>query len=242
LQVWTAFPVDATPRPLVLLGGPVVDPAEGFPDGASKLAYLAGAFDLPAAYPAGPPRAAGWPLVDARQAVAVLRAQGSKQASPSRLPVTRIRLGSAEFRTDRGSRQLPAWLVSLRGVRQPAAVLAVAPSARFAPRRPGSGSGYDPTRGNASVSPDGRTVSISFVPAAAGSAACEAGYTVRLVESRQAVAVRIGLAGRAGDRPSSVCDDASYHRSASAKLATPLGARVLISAQDATAIDVATGA
>ena len=247
LTAWAAFPVTASPRPLVLIDAPVLDPAGGLPDTGSKLAYLAGAFDLPASYPTGPARAAGLPLIGAKQAAAALVAHGTATpVSPARLRVTGVRLGSAGFRTDRGSMPLPAWLFSLAGVRQPAAVLAVAPSARFTPRLPATGAGHDLSLGNATLSADGRTVSVGFLSPNAGTAACKQRYALRVVESLQAVALRIGLvdapdeAGEKDDRPG-VCRDASYHRSASAKLSLPLGARVLISARDGSPFPVAAG-
>lgn len=241
LRAWAAFPVSATPRPVVLLGSAVLDPAGGVPDAVDRAAYLAGALDLPATLPAGPDRAAGWPLVDARQAAALLRSRPGRPAGRTRLPVTRVAFGSAVFSTDRGSRQLPAWLFSLRGVRQPAAVLAVSPAARFAPRLPAGTPRYDPVRA-ITVGPDGRTVLVGLAAAPAGSPACEAGYAVRAVESPQAVALRIGVPRRdEAASPEPFCDDATYHRAASVQLASPLGARVLVSARNTTALVAATG-
>ncbi|HVQ92357.1 MAG TPA: hypothetical protein VMU51_15080 [Mycobacteriales bacterium] len=159
-----------------------------------------------------------------------------------------VRLGSAGFRTDRGSRPLPAWLFSFAGVAQPAAVLAVAPAARFAPRLPAN-LVRDPSLGNATLGADGRTVSVGFLGAAGGTAECEQKYVLKPVETLQAVALRIGLADadpegdEAGksNEPPAACADATYHRSASTTLSMPLGARVLISALDGTAFPVATG-
>lgn len=250
LKAWAAFPVTASPRPLVLVDAPVLDPAGGFPDADGKLAYLAGAFDLPAGYPPGPARAAGLPLIGAKQAAGALVAHGAVgPAGPvgrNRLRVTGIRLGSVGFRTDRGSVPLPAWLFRLAGVPQPAVVLAVAPSARFAPRLP-AGAGHDLSLGNATLSADGRTVSVGFLSPDSGTTACKQRYALRVVESPQAAALRIGLVDAADeeaeeeDNRPGICRDASYHRSASATLSVPLGARVLISAQDGSPFPVASG-
>lgn len=241
LRAWAAFPVAAASRPLVLIDGPVLDPAQGFPDGASKLAYAAGAFDLPATFPTGPARAGGLPLLGAQQAAAALSGQGTRESTPSRLAVTGIRFGSAEFRTDRGSRQLPAWLFSLRGIRSPAGVLAVAPAARFSPELPAPRTVRNPILGTVSLSPDGHAVTMSFAGSGIGSG-CGADYILRVVESRQAVALRVGWVKPAEDTAAEACDDGSYHRSATAPLATPLGARVLVSAEDARPLEVAAGA
>jgi hypothetical protein len=40
LRAWSGFAVSASPRPLVLVGPQVADPAGGFPSGAIKLAYF----------------------------------------------------------------------------------------------------------------------------------------------------------------------------------------------------------
>jgi hypothetical protein len=129
LRTWSAFPASGTPRPLVMTGPPVADPASGFPSGDAKLAYLEGAFNLPATLPSGPAVAAGFPLITARQATQVLRSVAAKGPPvTSRLTVTGVRLGTALFDTDRGPRQLPAWLFGLAGVRDPAGVLARARS------------------------------------------------------------------------------------------------------------------
>ena len=54
LRPWSAFPVSASPRPLVLTGPGIAGPRSGFPDGPAKLAYLEGAITAPAVLPPGP--------------------------------------------------------------------------------------------------------------------------------------------------------------------------------------------
>ena len=139
LRAWSAFPANATPRPLVLTGPAVADPVSGFPSGEAKLAYLEGAFRMPAALPSGPAAAAGFQLITAREAAGVLKSiAGKGPPVTTRLTVTGVRLGTAVFDTDRGPRQpLPAD-VGLAGVRDPAGVLAIARSRIFhAARSPG---------------------------------------------------------------------------------------------------------
>src|SRR4051812_40074406 len=46
LGLWASFPVDAVPRPLVLTGPDVLDPASGFGSGNGKLAFISGDFEL----------------------------------------------------------------------------------------------------------------------------------------------------------------------------------------------------
>src|SRR5215469_7573415 len=78
LRAWSAFPAGASPRPLILAGPRVADPRSGFPTGAAKLAYLEGAFDLPATLPSGPVAAAGFPLITSRAAARALRSVAAK--------------------------------------------------------------------------------------------------------------------------------------------------------------------
>ena len=114
LREWSGFTVSASPRPLVLAvaaGSPsrITDPLTGFRDSADKLAYLDRAIHVPAALPAGPAAAAGYPLISARQGLRVLMS-GAAQGPPAtvRLKITGGRLGTRAFDTDRGAQSLPA--------------------------------------------------------------------------------------------------------------------------------------
>jgi hypothetical protein len=51
---WADFPVHATPRPVVLLGQVVENPATGFPDDDSKIAYVDGRVQLATTLPDAP--------------------------------------------------------------------------------------------------------------------------------------------------------------------------------------------
>jgi hypothetical protein len=239
LRRWAGFPVRAAPRPLVLTGQLVDDPRNGFPDGDSKLAYLAGAFDPPPVFPAGPRQAAGFPVIDARQAVGLLRQQGSKQQVSTRLRVTAMRLASAVFDTDRGPRRLPAWQCTLAGVDAPAHVLAVAPASRYTPPAPITTGPAGPN--GATVGHDGRTLTLAFIGAAPGRDPCSAEYTAHTVESDRAVAIWVTQLppDRPAD-PGTACTLVGYGRTATARLAGPLGARVLIDAASAAPLSAAT--
>jgi hypothetical protein len=235
LRDWSAFPASATPRPLVLTGPPVADPASGFPGGDAKLAYLEGAFDLPATLPPGPAAAAGFPLITARQATLVLRSVAAKGPPvTSRLKVTGVRLGTAVFGTDRGARQLPAWLFGLAGVRDPAGVLAVAASRIFAPR--GRAANGLPFVDDARLGPEGRTLTVRFFGAASGTGPCTAGYSVTQAASRAAVAVAVEEHAH-GDG-SVLCPAVGYARHVTVALAAPLGGRVLVDAASGMAVPV----
>jgi hypothetical protein len=237
LREWSGFPVSASPRPLVLeavAGSPsrIADPVTGFRDGADKLAYLDRAMDVPAALPAGPAAAAGYPLISARQGLRVLMS-GAPQGPPAtvRLKITGVRLGTRAFDTDRGARRLPAWLFSFAGVQSPAAVLAVSPVWVYTP--PGKPPRTRPVVDGAMLGAGGRTLTVDFTGLAAGTGPCTAGYSLRFAQSRTAVAVSV----IEHDHPESdSCSSVGYVRHATAVLPAPLGARVLVDAASGTAI------
>jgi hypothetical protein len=236
LRIWSAFPATATPRPLVLTGPPVADPASGFPNGDAKLAYLEGAFNLPATLPSGPAAAAGFPLITAREATSVLTSVAAKGPPvTTRLTVTGVRLGTAVFDTDRGPRRLPAWLFGLAGVRDPAGVLAVAPSRIFTP--PGRLANGHPFVAGARLGPDGRTLTVEFVGAASGTGPCSASYTLDRGISSTAVAVAVQEHKRDG---TALCAAVGYPRRVTVVLPAPLGGRVLVDAASGLAIMVMT--
>jgi len=234
LRTWSAFPAGATPRPLVLTGPPVADPASGFPNGDAKLAYLEGAFKWPAGLPSGPATAAGFPLITAREATGVLRSVAAQGPPvPSRLTVTGVRLGTAVFDTDRGPRKLPAWLFGLAGVHDPAGVLAVAASRIFAP--PGRPANGRPFVDDARLGRGGRTLTVRFTGAASGTGPCTAGYSVTQAASRTAVAVAVKEHAHGG---SVACAAVGYTRQVTVALAAPLGGRVLVDAASGVAVTV----
>lgn len=234
LRAWSAFPAGARPRPLVLTGPAVADPASGFPSGEAKFAYLEGAFNLPAALPSGPAAAAGFPLITATKAVQVLRSVAAKGPPVTRrLTVTGVRLGTAVFDTDRGPRQLPAWLFGLAGVRDPAGVLAVAGSRIFTPqRRPANRRAFV---AGARLGRDGRTLTVKFFGAPSGTGPCSASYTVNRALSPTAVAVEVQGHNRDG---AAVCAAVGYPRRVTVVLPDPLGGRVLVDAASGGAVTV----
>jgi hypothetical protein len=106
LEAWAGFPADQEPRPLVLLG-PAARPG-GFPDGQTKLAFLRGVVQAAPDFP------------DAVLQV-MRREPGGYTGAPLRL--TKATLGTAEFATDRGRQELPAWRVRAKHVPEPIWVL-----------------------------------------------------------------------------------------------------------------------
>jgi hypothetical protein len=238
LRAWSAFPAGASPRPLILAGPRVADPRSGFPTGAAKLAYLEGAFALPATLPSGPAAAAGFPLIASRAAAGVLRSAAAEgPPTAGRLTVTSVRLGTGPFATDRGVRQLPAWLFGFAGVPDPAAVLAVAPSRIFAPPA-GPASSASPDM-SARLGPDRRTLTIRLFGAASGTGPCTASYSVRQAASPAAVAVVVREHAHGG---AVACSSVAYLRQVKVVLPAPLAGQVLVDAASGAAIPVIVAA
>jgi hypothetical protein len=235
LRLWARFPVEATPRPIVLTSSDVEAPRRGFPDGETKLAFVSGAFDLPGRFPDGPGTADGYRLIGAKDAAAALLRQGNRQPAPMRLAVTAVRLGSAEFGTDRGRRTLPAWLFSLPTVADPAAVLAVAPPSRFV--IPGNQAAWAAGE-EATVGRDRTTIAFRFVGSPPGRGPCEAQYAVDAFESRTAVAVSVRQLPHPPVTGNVACPAVGYLNTVSVRLAAPLGARILVAARSGAPIPV----
>jgi hypothetical protein len=230
LQAWAAFPVNASPRPLVLAPG-----AGGSPDGPHgvygdekvKEALLGGAFDRPTHLPDGPATAGGYPIISADKAFDLLNPQPGAIAG-IRLTLTEARLGTATFGTDRGEKTLPAWLFSFARVDGPIPVLAVAPAARWFPSTlPGRTGDHS---AGAVVGPDHRALTISFIGGQSGTGPCGVSYEVKLTESRTAVMVtRTSYHSNSySNDPAVACPLIGFLRTAYAVLKTPLGARVLV--------------
>jgi hypothetical protein len=233
-QPWSAFPVDAAPRPLVFVGAPVVDPASGFRDGADKIAYIDRAIGPPSSFPSGPDRAAGYPIVSAKVAFQTFMARPGKGATPGqRLVVTTVGLGTGVFQTDRGPRRLPAWLFTFQGVQDPAVVVAVAPTGIFTP--PTALTGRPPFVAAARLGPDDRTLTVLFSGAPSGSGPCSADYSLGVTQSTTTVAVTV----HEHDHSSGVaCAEPGFERQATTRLAVPLGSRVVLDAMTGMAVAV----
>jgi hypothetical protein len=247
LEAWSHFPVDAQPRPIVLIGESVDGPDRGFtnPDiriaDAEKEAFDAGAMSTPASFPPGPPSADGIPIIGAAAAFDRLRATGSGTAS-TELQTTDVRLGTGSFLTDRGWRTLPAWLFSFRDVEDPVAVLATAPAASF----PSPNGNTPPAQLGAKTTAGSRTVELTFVGPKEESGPCGAQYEAHVTESSVAVAVSVSVVPPAvttttTSSPSVImgCVDIGYSRHVTITLREPLGARVLVddTTNSAVAVD-----
>jgi hypothetical protein len=226
LRKWADFPVTATPRPLVLVGPQVIDPAGGFRSGEDKEAYGNGAIDFPASWAMAPAEAGGYKIVSAGLAARPLAPAAKVGGSaPGRLRVTAVRLGTARFTTDRGELSLPAWLFSFDRVADPATVLAIDPSERFTSPTGGAAS---PGAGAAKMSADGRTLTVSYIGGQPGTGGCAGDQTAAAVETRTAVAVVFTPVPTPPDPSGYACPAIGVIRTTTVTLARPLGPRVLI--------------
>lgn len=182
---------------------------KGFADGGGKAAFMQGRID-----PDGkvPPEAA-----DTFAKIA------KPSAGEPKIKVISAELGKATFPTDRGPRELPAWIFQLTGALGPATVLAVKPDYQL---------GYSMT--DAKVSGDGMTLTVRMAKAVEP---CPGEpritYEPEFLESPTAVAV--GLKPVTGPMEPGVkgnCAHDMMYRSADypIKLAKPLGNRVLVDA------------
>lgn len=240
LLAWAEFPVDRKPRPIVLLGQPVLESGYHTDDG--KIAVATGRLQLDAALPVGPAAITTTlpdgvyelPSVSAEQAYEQLRALGSPKnapdASPAPLRITKVSLGTASFRTDRGALTLPAWLFEAPDSFEPLAVPALAASAFWTYGE----IGYPSFSGPTTLSADGLTLTVQLP--APHPTACPGDpllrYVAEVVESGSAVAVGV-RSEVISIQPGARRDDCGYDlmlRTAQyeVKLAAPLGNRVLL--------------
>jgi hypothetical protein len=204
LDDWAPFPVEKQPRPLVLLDPKVK--ASGFPDGETKRAFFDRAIE------AGP----GFPR-------RVFEAFGSSDwsGSSTHLVLTNAELEEFPFKTDRGTRRLPAWRVEAAGVQQPIWVLDPVVEDSI----------WEPVGvtmvglATAVTGTDGCTITMAFV----GSPAEHADYPdARVYEQGAAVAVLpIGVSKIPPEQPRHAI---GARREVTVVLPEPLGGRVLLDA------------
>jgi hypothetical protein len=225
IQPWVGFPVDASPRPIVLVDAPVNGPRSFYGSEKTKLAFESGAFDRPPRLPTGPATASGYPIINPDKAFDLLKAQSSSPAAGGfRLTVRDVRLGTSPFLTDRGLKTMPVWLFSMAEVDGPVGVLAVAPEAVWFPPGLGSGQSHDV---GVRVGADNRTLIVNFAGAESENGPCGVRYSIRLAEYPPAVLVTVVSDPNPMDT-TTYCTLVAYPRHASAVLRQPLGARVLV--------------
>jgi hypothetical protein len=98
----------------------------------------------------------------------------------------------------------------------------------------------DSIKDTARVDVSGRSITISFPAALAGTGPCEADYRVGAVSDQRAAAFTIPTVATPVP-PGQACPALAVIRSVVLRLAKPLGARVLVSATDGGAVVVTTG-
>jgi len=197
---WASFPIGADPRPLVLLGEGFDAPK--FVEVEDNTAFYLGRIDANGKVPP-----------EAAEAFAKM---AKPNAGKPKIKVLSARQGMSKFDTDRGPRELPAWIFELEGAYGPVVVLAI---------KPGYQAEYSKTR--ASVSADGRTLSINMAKAhepCPGEQALI--FQPRRLESSTAVAVGLNVSGG----PSGSCPQRAIYLSEdyTIHLSSPLGNRVLV--------------
>jgi hypothetical protein len=242
LNLWSAFPVHAKPRPVVPLGeGVVLDPRTGFPDDSTKIAFEEGRFVLGTALPGSPGTVGHDRISSPAGAYGLLRSEGrSSGIKVAPLIIRAVRLRAGTFLTDRGRRRLPAWQFWFKHVAKPASVLALAPPDLFLPppmQQLGPSGTGNSIEDSATADRPGRAIKISFIGAHAGNGPCDARYSASAVSSSQAVAYTIKTITTPAP-PHTFCSDVGYTRTAVLHLREPLGARVLISSTDGGAVPV----
>ena len=224
LGLWADFPVDASPRPLVLADPDLKNPARGFLDVRSMEAYDSRRLTLRTKLPVGPAMMNGQRVMSAAEALDQLVDPGAPRPAGPTLAVTAIRLGTAAFYTDRGIRMLPVWSFRFAGVPDPALVLAIPQADRW-PRAGMPMIGGSTIEG-ATISGDGTKVTVMFIGAAPGTGPCEAEYAMDVRQSRTAVSVSArALPGRYSQ---AMCNADGHLRTLTVTLQPPLGNRVLV--------------
>lgn len=218
LSRWESFPVSQQPRPLVM-SGPLTRFERGFRSGEAKRAFHYG--DIEAAIPL--PRG----LLQVLRDSAPPPLPGPKQW-PRPLLITQASPGTAEFATDRGRREFPAW--RLGGPEVDGLFWALDPAIAAtrwrppdpAPPRPFAG---EPHRGAAArIESDDRTLHFTFV---GGSPAFFDYPSAEVIETTKAIVVLpaqryVGPPGPGG------LSLVGFGRTVTVRLARPLGARVIV--------------
>lgn len=207
---WDAFPVDAEPRPLVLLG-PAAHARNGFRSQRAKRAFMN-----------------GWIETRVRVPDPVLAIAGRRPDRPESEPplvITAARQCDVEQRTDRGRRWLPGWELASDQTLGPIVVLDPAVLAgAWSPPDPGPAppAGQEPGHAPVSGEVDGASLIYRFT---GGPPSFVRYDSAQVVESAQAVAVvpEPVDVGPPGARPA-----VGFGRRITVTLSEPFGARVLV--------------
>jgi hypothetical protein len=175
------------------------------------------------------------PLLAAQQAIVAI---GSTTAAPchdcSPLLATAARLTSGPIQTTRGPATAPIWEFTLQGTAVRLTRVAVANPVVVAPDEVGSDLGLSIYSASGSVT--GTELTVAFVGAPdPGDRPCGEDYTAEAVESRLAVVV---IVTRHRNPTAGACSAVGFRRTATARLAAPLGDRAVLDLQQGTPVPV----
>lgn len=177
----------------------------GFRTGEQKMAFLRGAIDAVAGFPA--------------DVLKVMRGEPAEHAGPPLTVITAIQ-ASARFSTDRGRRELPAWKVQARDVPEP--IWVIDPAIIRHTWWPPDGQVREWTGTTAVLDPDGRTITMTFP----GGPANRTQYpTTEVLESGGALAL---IPVKVDTGPAGFRTTVGYSREVTVTLARPLGNRVVL--------------
>jgi hypothetical protein len=218
LQRWEAFPVDVRPRPLVLTAPPTRF-ERGFRSGDAKLAFLDGDIQATVPLPDG--------LLEVlRGGEPGPRAAPGQRRWKSPLLITQARPSRAEFATDRGMREFPAWRLSGPEIGGALWVLDPAVAARRwtppEPAPPTPSGGLPHRSASAAVESHGLTLHFTFTGAPPAYTDYPATETVETGQALVVLPVPRDV-GPPGPRTAIGCA-----RTVVARLASPLGERVVV--------------
>lgn len=241
VQRWGAFPVDASPRPIVLILGPVEAPSV-FRTADSEAAFEARRLVVRAHVPGEWRGTQGQALISGREALRrlLLRRPGSgsqRQHRPT-LTIDSISQGSGKYLTDRGVKRLLAWRFYLRGFQTPALVLALAGRRVYSDPNLAQPtemvfSKDESATGNASSN----TLRVWVVGAPAGQGPCTAAYRISSLATNRAIA--IGVSERDNPQPADRgCLGFSESNAFTVHLRRPLGNRVVVASPSGGVIPV----
>lgn len=148
-------------------------------------------------------------------------------ASTPKLPVTGISLTSGTVATTNGPATVPVWELTFEGTAVRGQAIAVT-SDPAPPRLPVSGMSGPVASGKVTLSPDGRTVTISFFGSPDRPGPCGEGYTAETVQRAGVVVVAIVRHPREAPTGNVACTLEAAIRTVSVTLDAPLGSRALI--------------
>jgi hypothetical protein len=214
-------------------------PSGGFPSDEDKEAFINGDLVFTGALPtATPPGIVTWPDGTTMKVPVLNEGQAFRELTSSRqcpdcvttpLDVTAARPAALEVATSRGRASVPAWSFTLRGVSTPVIQAALPPGSYVTPDTYGTpaeklgplGSGFVGAA-TATVSADGRTLTLGLP-----GSPCDTTWGGLVTETGGAIVV--GGWMRNPD-PGQACAAVLVLRSATVRLAAPVGDRVILDA------------